>query len=383
MEGKILCLDANVEGWQVVHCRVLAMCTTWVEGEHVRYDPDTRELLGNWSERKRWCVCSMLVKAVSWLHTCGVVHRDLKEGNYMIQQVGPEDWTVILLDLAGVYVDVVTVSRMLGGCIEDEWQDILRKYLHRTDVPKQVGCVGGGGTPRAGNILAQVIKSPTKFPGLNEHTGTSLGVVGGGGTEFRRGRAPTVKPDDPEALWRWERFDRMAVAIQVLMLVMREDVSKRMEPIAVIVKQPAAGEGVTDSEGEQGKNKKVVKKKKARGQPWSEWMENQFQRWLEDPAVQEGLPNVEKKKWRGQSHLTKGLSGDWDRRDGKGGWVDREKFVHSWDRTAECAQSLHLLMSAKKPVDNKKSCKVLDHAENKLRAAWQTAQVGKEADSVD
>ena len=35
MEGKILCLDENVQGWEVVPCRVLAMCTKWVEGEHV------------------------------------------------------------------------------------------------------------------------------------------------------------------------------------------------------------------------------------------------------------------------------------------------------------------------------------------------------------
>ena len=32
-------------------------------------------------------------------------------------------------------------------------------------------------------------------------------------------------------LVKWERFDRNALAIQILMLLMSEDVTRRMEPI--------------------------------------------------------------------------------------------------------------------------------------------------------
>ena len=56
--------------------------------------------------------------------------------------------------------------------------------------------------------------------------------------------------------------------------------------------------------------------------------------------------------------------------------MDRDKLVKTWDTTPECAEALKLLMSAKKPVDGKRSYKVLDEAEKLLRAAWETAEAG-------
>ena len=151
MEGKIVCLDDGVKGWGTVPCKVLGMCTMWVKGEHVRWNADTRELLGDWTDRKRLCVCTSLLKAVSFMHGCGVVLRDVKETNYYIEQVGPDEWTVKLLDFAGVFVDVETVSSLLGEDIEEAWQDIQRKYLHKTDMPRQVG--GAGERKCEGDVL--------------------------------------------------------------------------------------------------------------------------------------------------------------------------------------------------------------------------------------
>ncbi len=145
MEGKIFCLDDSVKGWGTKPCKVLGMCTTWVNGEHVRWKAGTMELWGDWTDRKRLCVCTSLLKAVSFMHGCGVVLRDVKETNYYVVQVGPDDWRVKLIDLAGVHVDVETVSGLLGQDIEEAWQNVQRKYLHITDMPKQVGGGGGGG----------------------------------------------------------------------------------------------------------------------------------------------------------------------------------------------------------------------------------------------
>ena len=166
-------------------------------------------------------------------------------------------------------------------------------------------------------------------------------------------------------LVKWERFDRNALAIQILMLLMSEDVTRRMEPIGKALR-PTVIDGGRESE-------KAPKAKKIR-KDMNVYMEEHLLKWLDDPEAVGGGGSVPP-KWRGQIHLERGLAGVWERSDGKVlnrlGLSEEEGGAPAlWDTSALCAKAVGDLMSARFRT-NDSSVVIIDGARELLETAWE------------
>jgi hypothetical protein len=332
-------------------------------------------LEGTWSDHKRWSVAVALLEGVSFLHSVGVVHRDIKERNYVIIQRSGTEWTIVLIDMAGAYVDEAALeeqARLESGALQLEWERLVLTHMDPFDtkhLPRRREEAGPASrwSRAKKRAQAQSMRNAVCRPGepdvplLNSCGGSKLGVVGGKGTGMRRGREPLLSMGEDAAVTRgkWEHFDRMALAIQVLLLAMSEDITRRMEPIGSVVEMPEL-----DVRG-GGKRQKGARKTRVDVRTW---LEDHFLRWLDDPCAAGGSQSVPA-RWRGQRHLQRGLAGAWERTDGK--VLDRSGktvAVESWDTSALCAQAIGGLMAAKAHVNTSKQ--VIDASRELLRKAW-------------
>ena len=338
------------------------------------FDPVSGRLEGDWSDRKRWSVAGGLLAGVSFMHSIGVVHRDIKERNWKLILGKDGEWTVVFLDLAGAYVDEAALEKHAGlgkGALQSQWESLVLTHMHPDDTKhlprsKEAGQPSAwpGGAGKQGQRMQLAVGKPgvaAQVPPLNAYERSGLGVVGGLGSEMRRGRVPNMTFRDAKLTMRkWELFDRMALAIQLLMLAMSEDFTRRMGPIGSVVEMPelAVESGAL-------KRKKGARKER---QPVEVWLEDHFWSWLDDPSARGGSQSVPA-AWRGQRHLQRGLAGAWERTDGK--VLDRSGktvAVESWDTSALCAQAIGGLMAAKTHANTSKE--VLDASRELLRRAW-------------
>lgn len=227
----------------------LGLVTSWVaRGQHVSYDSVFRCLMEHWSGAQTQEVAMSLLEGVSFLHDAGVVHRDLKEANFLVVQETGAKCRVVLLDFAGSLMsgteEALKASQellqshfatYLGPCATAGKDD--GKHTSATALTDEIGTrTKTAASKRAAILLDAAIGGSSTSEGgdnlpLNDPLNT-LGTIGGGGTAFRRAKMRTDRAfnwSQDGWLQLWQHADRVAVGIIILCLAMREDVMRRCE----------------------------------------------------------------------------------------------------------------------------------------------------------
>jgi hypothetical protein len=302
------------------------------------------------------------MRAVGHLHMCGLIHRDLKESNFLVVKEAQGQVRVVLLDFAGALV----FSREQE--VNMLWQERARTFLERADSaprntipPKQasqsqrfMGAIhqahppppghDGPSPPLVGNakLLAD--------GGVNAcvHFG---GVAGGIGTQYRRVTFRQSSADSCNQA-EWTRFDRGAVVIQVLNLAMQEDIMHRWDFIANV---------------DKGRGSKATDPAKPDYKVW-DWLQDvpsspqslqgtitasQVSQTLLQQQSQESRMHLERLKALALHDMQAGLCGEWERRSSFGVW-ERKPLASGmasaeWDRHPNTAQALVNLLKGLQP----------------------------------
>ena len=78
--------------YQPFRSSVLGLAAHWQKGgQHVQFMKPEKGglLLGAWTSQERRAICIQLMRAVGHLHMCGLIHRDLKESNFLVVKEAP------------------------------------------------------------------------------------------------------------------------------------------------------------------------------------------------------------------------------------------------------------------------------------------------------
>ena len=207
-----------------------------------------------------------------------------------------------------------------------------------------------------------------KAAGVNAACGL-YGIAGGGGTPYKRVGKPSGEAS--YSTQEWERFDRGAVAIQILNLAMKEEITHRYDTVMLSCKKTGTDDELhkwlaPPRSCREAKGKTVVLCKVGKGGTGEKLRDK-----MQELSIQQRV-EVERMKLLAVSDIEEGLCGAWDRRTAKG-WEDKKamRAGSSWDRDRRTAAALVLLLQAHGGAGGKSSEQVLEEALQLVESAGE------------